>query len=153
MKSNDSDSSRRMVRISRLLFVAYVLCVIYFMFFAEGFGRTSENPGYRYNFDPFTEIKRFSHMLNSGYSLKALLNLFGNIIAFIPFGIFLPVLSNNRIKFVNTVILTYIFSIVIETVQLYFQLGVFDVDDLILNTCGGLIGYLIYAIGKAWSTE
>ena len=141
-----------MVRISRLLFVAYVLYVVYFMFFAEGFGRSAGNSGYRYNLDVFSEIKRFSRMLKSGYNVKAVLNLFGNIIAFVPFGIFIPALSGNRIKFVNTVILTFIFSMVIETVQLYYQLGVFDVDDLILNTCGGLIGYLIYVIGKAWST-
>ena len=37
----------------------------------------------------------------------------------------------------------------IEIIQLYTKIGVFDVDDIILNTLGGFVGYLIYITGRA----
>ena len=39
-------------------------------------------------------------------------------------------------------------SLAFETTQLLTGLGVFDVDDIILNTSGGALGYIIYAIIK-----
>lgn len=135
--------------ISRLLFLVYIISVIYFMFIAEGFGRNNMDAGYRYNVIPFAEIKRFLRLLSNGYSDKAILNLGGNIAAFIPFGIFLPMLRRKKTYFINTIIMSFLFSACIETIQLCFKLGVFDIDDMILNTLGGFIGYLIYLIGKA----
>lgn len=149
MKKEDRNKNLTLF-ISRILFAAYIVSVIYFMFFAEGFGRNNTAAGYRYNVEPFKEIKRFCRMLSNGYTYKAILNLGGNIIAFIPFGTFLPMINRKKTGFINTVILSFLFSSLIEIIQLYFKLGVFDVDDIILNTLGGLIGYLLYLIGKVW---
>lgn len=150
MKKENDRNSRRTVIISRLLFIAYILSVVYFMFIAEEFGRNNTGAGYRYNIVPFAEIKRFYRVLKNGYSFKAFLNLGGNIAAFIPFGMFLPMIRDKKTGLINTVIISFLFSACIEIIQLYFKLGVFDVDDIILNTLGGFTGYIIYMVGKAW---
>ncbi len=71
-------------------------------------------------------------------------NTFGNILLFIPMGILLPILIAKRIKFSLSVI--PLFSLTIETLQYFTQLGVFDVDDIILNTLGGYLGFLIFVL-------
>lgn len=127
-----------------------MICVIYFMFFCEKFGRYTTGNGYRYNIVPFQEIKRFYNVLSGGFSFSAVLNLVGNVVAFIPFGLILPMSRKTQIGFASVFILTAAFSMIIETLQLYYQLGVFDVDDILLNTAGGILGYIIYCIGRIW---
>ena len=134
--------------ISFLVFVAYMLGVIYFMFFSETLGRVDKTSGYRYNLTPFVEIKRFYYVLKYHFSFAAILNLAGNVVAFIPFGIILPMLRKKKTGVLQIAIMTFIFSLIIESLQLYYKDGVFDIDDMILNTAGGIIGYVIYIIGK-----
>lgn len=145
--SKKNKMSKRLITVSRLLFILYMLCVLYFLLISEGFGRNG-NVGYRYNLIPFAEIKRFYNMLSSPASYKAILNLFGNIVCFIPFGLFVPYIFNRRISFTKVVIATFIFSMSVEIIQLYFMIGIFDVDDVILNTIGGITGYMLYMIFK-----
>ncbi len=69
-------------------------------------------------------------------------NLVGNIVAFIPFGMFLLLLfKNKRISFIGVLALSLSLSLYLECLQVVFSLGIFDVDDLILNTFGGLLGF------------
>lgn len=126
------------------LFAIYLLYLFYFLFFAELMGRADENRRYAYNLELFKEIKRFityRHIL--GFR-AVFLNLAGNVIGFIPFGYFLPINSSRCRNFFFVVLLTFTTSLVIEGLQLIFKVGSFDVDDILLNTLGGLIGYLIY---------
>ena len=44
----------------------------------------------------------------------------------------------------HTVLFSCEFSLLVELTQLIARTGSFDVDDLILNTFGGLIGYILY---------
>jgi glycopeptide antibiotics resistance protein len=44
------------------------------------------------------------------------------------------------------VLLTSLFSLAVETVQLFSKVGAFDVDDILLNAIGGLVGWLCYCI-------
>ena len=64
-----------------------------------------------------------------------------------PFGFFLPVIWERMKKWYTVTVLGFIFSLCIETIQLVCRVGSFDVDDLLLNTAGGLLGFLVY---KAW---
>jgi glycopeptide antibiotics resistance protein len=68
-------------------------------------------------------------------------NLAGNIIGFSPFGIILPLLSKRFQKLSRVTLATFFLSLTFELIQLIFEFGSFDVDDLILNTIGGIIGY------------
>ena len=51
-------------------------------------------------------------------------------------------------KYVSVTLLTMVFSMLIETAQLVLKVGAFDVDDIFLNTVGGLLGYIVLKIMK-----
>ncbi|MDG0792204.1 VanZ family protein [Cohnella ginsengisoli] len=70
-------------------------------------------------------------------------NLFGNIALFIPLGLFLGLFVGCRLSAVLFYALSI--SLALETAQLISAMGSFDVDDLILNTLGGAIGYGLFA--------
>ena len=75
-------------------------------------------------------------------------NLFGNVIIFMPFGFFLPMASKYR-SFFAAVFYSFTLSLCVETFQLLTKVGSFDVDDLLLNTIGGVAGYIIFVICAA----
>ena len=66
-----------------------------------------------------------------------------------PFGFFLPVFSRRCHIFLNTVFYSFELSLFVELIQLVTKVGSFDVDDLILNTLGGALGFLVYQV-FAW---
>lgn len=134
--------------LSFIVFFIYMCGVIYFMFFSEKLGRVDKTMGYRYNLTPFLEIKRFYYVLKHNFSFDAILNLGGNVVAFIPFGMILPMLSKKKTGLIKVTVLTLLFSFTIESLQLFYKVGVFDIDDMILNTLGGIAGYIFYCIGK-----
>lgn len=131
-------------------FIIYLCILFYVVFFAESMGRAETASGYKYNFHPFSEIERYWVYLGHTDILgkMAALNIIGNIIAFVPFGLFLPWLTKNNFRFISTFFYSFTLSLIIESVQLIFRVGCFDVDDLILNTMGGIIGYILYIIMK-----
>lgn len=130
-----------------VLFVLYLIALTYFMFFAESFGRTASTQSeYAYNLELFKEIKRF-YIYREQLGFKAVfLNLVGNVAGFMPFGFFLPVVSRRGRRWYNALLLGFLFSLCVETIQLVFQVGSFDVDDLFLNTVGGILGFLLYKV-------
>lgn len=73
-----------------------------------------------------------------------LLNIVGNVVAFVPFGSFLPIFSVRCRKIRMTVFYSFELSLLVELFQLVTRVGSFDVDDLILNTLGGAIGFWLY---------
>lgn len=96
----------------------------------------------RANFIPFKTILYFL----SGVERKAIAmeNLLGNFIGFMPLGLLAPLVF-EKIRSVKTMlIVSFLTSFGFELTQLITGLGVFDVDDLILNTAGGVIGYLAF---------
>ncbi len=129
-----------------VLFLAYLALLVYFLFFAESFGRDWGQREYAYNLEPFKEIKRFYYYKDQLGMNAFLLNVIGNVVAFGPFGFFLPVVSRRSKKWWNTVFFSFSFSLCIEITQLVFRVGSFDVDDITLNTLGGALGYLLYRI-------
>lgn len=136
---------KKILRIcSRIMFGVYIICLTYFLFFAESTGRTFEERTYHYNLELFKEIRRFIVYRHSLGTKAVLLNLLGNIVAFIPFGFFLPVLYPRCRSFLYTVFFSFEFSLMVETIQLVSKVGSFDVDDMLLNTIGGALGCLIF---------
>ncbi|QNF30880.1 VanZ family protein [Metabacillus elymi] len=67
----------------------------------------------------------------------------GNVLAFVPFGFLLPFFIPRLGSFIRMVGCTIAFSFSVEIAQLIFRVGAFDVDDLLLNTFGGVIGFLL----------
>ncbi len=129
-----------------LLFAAYLALLCYFLFFAESMGRSFTERTYHYNLRPFKEIKRFwEHREALGF-WSVTLNLAGNVVAFIPFGMFLPWLYGQCRRFSITVFFSFELSLFVEITQLVLKVGSFDVDDILLNTLGGILGFLGYRI-------
>ena len=71
-------------------------------------------------------------------------NILGNIFAFSPLGFLLPILFDkcNNVKKILIIGLTV--SLSIEVVQVVFSLGSGDIDDIILNVFGTILGFWIY---------
>ena len=138
---------KRTLRIcSEVIFGVYLILLIYFLFFAESTGRTYEGRSYHYNLILLKEIKRFWIHRESLGLMAVFLNLFGNVAAFAPFGTILPIMHHRFRSFLYMTLLAFEFSLVIEVIQLISKVGSFDVDDLLLNTIGGMLGYLIFEI-------
>ena len=72
---------------------------------------------------------------------KLSINFVGNIIAFIPVGILVPLVIGKKRKCV--LLIGFGFSLIIEIIQLISARGCFDPDDIILNTLGTAIGYVL----------
>ena len=122
-----------------LVFILYVMCLF------EVVTLQDNNYGLS-NFIPFKEI--FRYQIGSRLFIK---NIVGNILLFLPYGYFASYYLNNK-KLWPTALLTIIVSFTIETVQL--KIGrTFDVDDIILNTCGGIIGGFIYSLSESVSNK
>lgn len=79
---------------------------------------------------------------------EALINVIGNTAMFIPLGIVWPVCFRQLNTHGKVIAAGVGFSLFIEILQLPFYDRVSDIDDLILNTLGFLIGYGIYLLVK-----
>ena len=131
--------------LGKVLFVLYIGFLIYFLIFSDWYGRTGEMQEYHYNLVLFKEIKRFWQYRHQLGFFAMITNLFGNVIIFIPFGFFLPMASQYRICFA-TLFWSFGLSLCVETFQLLTKVGSFDVDDILLNTIGGVAGHIIFVI-------
>lgn len=126
------------------MFVLYVIFLMYFLLFSESYGRI-DTGRYRYNLVLFREIKRFWSYRKQLGMVSVLSNLFGNVFIFAPFGFFLPMASRYR-SFFSALFYSLGLSFCVELLQLFSRIGSFDVDDLFLNTLGGIIGYVIFIL-------
>lgn len=114
----------------KLGFIIYVMSLFYVVTFQDVSWSTS-------NFIPFKEMFRYE--LGSMMFLK---NVIGNMIMFMPYGFFISYFLKAEKK--STIIyLSIIVSLTIEITQLIIG-RVFDVDDIMLNIIGGLIGFYLY---------
>lgn len=126
-----------------LLFVLYLVLLCYLLFFSETYGRTMDS-GYRYNLELFKEIKRFWSNRDILGFRSVVINLAGNIVAFVPFGFFFTMLFRAGKNILGCVLASALFSLLVESIQLYTKVGAFDVDDIFLNAIGGMVGFLLY---------
>lgn len=137
--------TRKLRNLGKVLFVLYIIFLIYFLFFSELYGRTGSTGVYRYNLELFKEIKRFIKYREELGFFAVFTNLFGNILIFIPYGFFIAMASRSR-GFFKTVMFSFLLSFAVEVCQLISKVGSFDVDDMLLNTIGGALGYIFFVI-------
>lgn len=132
--------------------LSYTVLILYFIFLA--FGRADnldQGIGYTFMFlpDGFFRLPGLSELLHP--TLMDAVS-FGNIAAFIPFGILIPLLY--RISFLRFMLLFILSILVLETVQALTLLGSFDINDVIQNSTGAAVGFGAFRIGfrtdKVW---
>ncbi|MEF9941773.1 MAG: VanZ family protein [Lachnospiraceae bacterium] len=145
MKANKKKALRIFAKV---VFIIYIGFVFYFLIFSDWYGRTGEMTNYHYNIVLFKEIKRFWEYRGTVGTVSMFANLVGNVIIFLPFGFFMPMASKYR-SFWTTLFYSFGLSLIVETFQLVTKVGCFDVDDLLLNTIGGIVGYVIFVICNA----
>lgn len=136
---------KRFRALGKVLFVLYIIFLIYFLCFSEWYGRIGTTTEYRYNLELFKEIKRFINYREELGMFAVFTNLFGNILIFVPYGFFVAMASKYR-GFWKTFLYSFWLSLGVEIFQLVTRVGSFDVDDILLNTLGGVIGYIVFAV-------
>ncbi len=119
-----------------------ILSIVYIFLLFQLLTKVELNQGSGYNLVPFTEIFRYE----VGSKLF-MYNVFGNIIAFVVFGIIVSVYIKPK-SILSPFLISLITSSTVEFVQLNIGRS-FDVDDIILNVLGCIIGYLLYIGGSA----
>ena len=73
-----------------------------------------------------------------------LYNSFGNVLCFVPIGILTPIVFSKKMNFIRTLVFGIGLSLIIESLQFVLDTGVTDIDDVFFNTCGLILGYVIY---------
>lgn len=131
--------------ITMILFLIYLLFLAYLLFF--GYYRQSIRVE-SYNLTPFKTIKMYIQYSDHFHFKVWFSNLFGNILAFIPFGFLAPLISRKLRKIARTTIAAFFLSLMVESIQWIFHVGGFDVDDIMLNTIGGSIGFILLLISS-----
>lgn len=104
---------------------------------------------YLLNIIPFHTIKHFGYLfLKGNYAQKAAaaVNLGGNVIMFMPLGLFLPALWKKQNNFFIYILTVTLIVVALETAQYFTKLGTADIDDLLLNDVGAVIGFFIYKL-------
>ena len=111
------------------------ICYIFLLF--QLLTKVEMNSNSGFNIIPFQEIFRYEIGSN-----LFIFNVFGNIMAFVLFGLIISFYIKPK-TIVPPLIISFLVSATVEFVQLNIGRS-FDVDDIILNVLGGLIGFLLY---------
>ncbi len=119
-----------------LFFMIYVLCLFQIVTFEDSYLGSYDT---HFNLVPLKEILRYS--FGSRLFFK---NVVGNLVMFMPYGFFASYFTKMDNKYYALSLIAFA-SVTIETTQLAIG-RVFDIDDIILNIIGGMIGYLIYRL-------
>ena len=139
----------------RLLFVVYCAIMLWLLF-GRSQGWVSGVP-YRQllagniNLTPLLTVRNYFDVVRQGpdnpYFVHCVINLLGNVFLFIPAGWLLPKVFPFQRNFFRFFVTCTGLIALVETLQLFTLLGSFDVDDVILNLAGMILGFLIYHIG------
>ncbi|WP_224753885.1 VanZ family protein [Paenibacillus terricola] len=125
--------------------ILYATSILYFLFFAFGrSGAAEQTIGYTFIMvpDTFFKLPGLSDLLHP--TLMDLVG-FGNIIAFVPFGLLIPLLY--RVTFIRFIALFIASILVCEAIQALTMLGSFDINDAIQNASGAAVGFGAYKLG------
>ena len=120
-----------------ILLSLYIVVLLYFTVV----GRYSHEE-YEYKINFFTSYRWF-FKYNGEQVLRQLLI---NLVMIMPVGFLLPVVIKAKYKYLITMALSLLLTVFIETMQLITKCGSFEVDDIINNFIGAVLGMLVYAL-------
>ncbi|MGN7758963.1 MULTISPECIES: VanZ family protein [Chryseobacterium] len=121
----------------KIIIVPYTLFLLYLMFWGMGRFQYADN---QITVEPIFSTIEFIHNTIEWKDIGII--VLGNIIMFIPFGFLGWIFP--RLRDLNALIYTFISSIIIiEALQYFTRMGIFEVDDIILNTFGVYLGWLL----------
>ncbi len=108
---------------------------------------SGKNSGHGPNFVPFKTI--LPYLLGHKGLIIAGINLIGNIALLVPIGFLVPFI-NQKLNWKNSLFIAIISGLTIEMMQVVLGVGIFDIDDILLNTLGVMIGYWAFLIFAKW---
>ena len=123
--------------VAAILLSLYIVVLLYFTVV----GRYSHEE-YEYKINFFTSYRWF-FKYNGEQVLRQLLI---NLVMIMPVGFLLPVVIKAKYKYLITMALSLLLTVFIETMQLITKCGSFEVDDIINNFIGAVLGMLVYAL-------
>lgn len=153
--------SKKILKVNLLIyFLIYTVTIFSLTLFDEIYGRQGfiiidwDRPlldnylKYSFNIIPFETIKLFTKgYINGIVSFKNFsVNIIGNFLAFMPYGLFLPLIFKSMKKYYKFLITMVIIIVIIELLQFITISGSCDIDDLILNVLGASIIFFITKI-------
>lgn len=122
------------------VFIGYIIFVLELTVFGRGTSHYLQM-----NLQPFSGyIEAWKK-----YSLRDLQNCIFNIFMFVPLGVFLPLINAKFKKFKWLLLVVVSATLSIETYQTLSGSGIFELDDLMNNSLGGIIGYQLYRLGAS----
>ncbi|MDO5028896.1 MAG: VanZ family protein [Bacillota bacterium] len=123
---------------TRFVFFIYFLVLVWIVMFKMQFS-IADIPHYRaLNLDPFHDALK--HPIRTR-------EIIDNIVIFIPYGILMAMLKEKR-SFFAKIFPIFFTSLTFEALQYFFAIGSTDVNDIITNTLGGVLGVFIFWIFK-----
>jgi len=134
------------------LFAIYCALMLWLLFHRPGYMDGIpywEQAKANLNLIPFRTLKLFSGLLHDhrpALVRAAIVNLAGNVIMFIPLGLFLPLIFGKLQKLWKTLLCVTLIITAVELAQLFMLVGSCDIDDLILNLLGAGLGYELYRL-------
>ncbi|MCI5825976.1 MAG: VanZ family protein [Arcanobacterium sp.] len=123
------------------LFGVYVGVIIFFTFTPFVFDTRTAH--FELNLVPVVQSYL---MVKYGILRIALYNLIGNLLLFVPLGALAPLAFSNMRSWWRVAGVLTTASLCVESLQLIFTVRLFDVDDIILNSVGGVVGYAVFAV-------
>jgi len=98
------------------------------------------------NLKPFNKIGEMKDMLGRGITDYVITEVLGNVALFVPLGFLLPLLWKKQEKLWAMLVTCVGISVFIELVQLLIPQRATDIDDVIMNTLGALLGFALYLL-------
>lgn len=133
------------------ILIIYTAVILFFLFFGVGRpGAAVDNHEYQFNFIPNITSFSFPTFSDLKYFPHGFFEL-GNFLGFIPFGIFIPMIF--RCKFTKFISIFILLILLIETIQMLTFLGRFDINDIIMNSLGAVVGFSAYKIGSHFTKK
>lgn len=129
-------------KITILLLTFYTALILYFLYLGFNRGVLGTDSSLRYNLIPEGIALHYP----MGKAFQIWFFEYGNFLAFIPFGVVIPLLYRCSFK---RFIIGFILSItMLETLQMLTHLGAFDINDIMINSLGAAVGFAAQRIVK-----
>ena len=126
------------------IFIIYCFVLVYVLFLSRGTrdGFTFAEYMRRFtNFIPFKTIVEYVQRYIDGYRNLSVLNLLGNFVLFMPMGVLLPCVIRKLDRFWKVTLTVLGMVVMVEIVQGILRVGSVDIDDVLFNVVGAMIGY------------
>ncbi len=136
--NNCADKIEEKNKVTKLSLIIVFIYYIIFLFNMTIFARYDSGNGY--NLIPFNSI---ISTLKSDNLYFMIINTLGNLLIFMPLEYFIIKLFKIK-KLSLNLLLSFLIILIIEILQFIFKLGIFDIDDIILNITGMIVFYIVY---------